>query len=440
MRIKNLLALTGALCLLLVSGGSLMAHEQVAMVLTSQPGAWAERDGQLLALPVKALVHKNDVLITDATGKMQIIFNDDTTIALGPETKVAVNELVFNDEQPASLSSEVLQGVARFATGQVVERNRQGFTVSTPQATIGIRGTNFSVKVSGSGDDAVTSVMAHQITGGRPIQVTNNFTNTVSLIEAAGIGVDAGINGNLQYQLPPGTAFNSSQTVRARQQQTTNSGNTAQNASLAGSIAAPFQNQDGEQLANAALAVNQVAAGPANNAASNASAQANSADKLTIADNSIRNTLHNSGNLPGHNNGNLPGNNGGLPNIPGTPGNSGGNPIIPGNVVATYAGTLAVNHGATGTFSLDANLGSGSINNSNFQIVGGASAVNAHSGSGSINSNGAYTVNGYTVTNGQPNIPSLHGSYINESNTGGQWQVDRNGAMLDSGKFTGVKQ
>jgi Uncharacterized protein conserved in bacteria len=96
---------------------------------------------------MKSPVGDRDVLSTDATGRAQILFDDDTTVALGSNTSLSLETVVAEGPNPA-FKARLGEGVARFITGKIVEKNPDGFSVVTPDATVGIRGTIFSVKVS----------------------------------------------------------------------------------------------------------------------------------------------------------------------------------------------------------------------------------------------------------------------------------------------------
>ncbi|CAK7070247.1 MAG: hypothetical protein DELT_01837 [Desulfovibrio sp.] len=207
------LLLCAVLTALLFCGAALAHAASAGIVLTVSPGAWAVRDGKKIALDVKSEVLKGDELVTDGTGRVQVIFADDTTISLGADTTVAVADFVFDaPDKKASFSADMAKGMARFVTGKVVEKNRSGFSVTTPQATVGIRGTTFVVNVSPKG---VTSVIGLDVKGAFPIAVTNKATGAVSEIKVSGMAVDAAPAGNTSYQTPPGQFSQSSSSVNS---------------------------------------------------------------------------------------------------------------------------------------------------------------------------------------------------------------------------------
>ena len=141
-----------ALCLTLLAGGVCTAKD-VGQVISFKAGVTAQRDGQAVPLDMKSPVGDRDTLTTDATGRAQILFDDDTTVSLGSNTSLSLVTVVAEGANPA-FKARMGQGVARFITGKIVEKNPDGFSVVTPDATVGIRGTIFAVRV-GNGTTTV---------------------------------------------------------------------------------------------------------------------------------------------------------------------------------------------------------------------------------------------------------------------------------------------
>ena len=85
---------------------------------------------------------------SDSTGKAQFMFPDDSTVSLAPETQIELVDFVDTPEEE-NVIMNMSKGVARFVTGELSKRNPAAFTVQTPQAIIGVRGTAVTVEVSG---------------------------------------------------------------------------------------------------------------------------------------------------------------------------------------------------------------------------------------------------------------------------------------------------
>ena len=120
-----------------------LAVEGVGDVISIKPGAFAVRGGKKVPLQMKSRVFQSDVLMTDASGKIQVILDDDTTLSLAPSTNLELRAVV--SEGKPEFNAHMSQGLARFITGKIVEKNPKGFTVTTPEGTVGIRGTMFGL-------------------------------------------------------------------------------------------------------------------------------------------------------------------------------------------------------------------------------------------------------------------------------------------------------
>ena len=125
----------------LLMPGSARAAD-VGQIITLTPGAFVERGGTRSPLALNSPVQETDTITTDATGRVRILFEDDGAVTLGPNTSLALVEVLPGGAAPV-FKAHVAQGVARFITGRIVERNPKGFAVSTPEGVAGIRGTIF---------------------------------------------------------------------------------------------------------------------------------------------------------------------------------------------------------------------------------------------------------------------------------------------------------
>ena len=76
-----------------------------------------------------------------------VTFKDNTTISVGPDTKLAVDEFVFAPEQERyGMKTRMLQGTMYYVSGTIAKLAPESVSVTTPVGTIGIRGTRFLVK------------------------------------------------------------------------------------------------------------------------------------------------------------------------------------------------------------------------------------------------------------------------------------------------------
>ena len=82
-------------------------------------------------------------------GRMGIRFVDDTTIKITENSMVIIDEFVFDpDPSKSKLTVNFLKGTARFTTGLTGKVAKENMVLRTNSATVGIRGTDFSVTVN----------------------------------------------------------------------------------------------------------------------------------------------------------------------------------------------------------------------------------------------------------------------------------------------------
>jgi hypothetical protein len=128
------------LLLLFFSYPALGASGTAGEIISFTPGAAVEREGEKIALALKSPVYPGDTIITDANGRLRIWLDDDSCLSLGPDTVFTLEGYESEGNNPR-FQSRLPQGLVRILTGKIVEANPGGFSVTTPEATVGIRGT-----------------------------------------------------------------------------------------------------------------------------------------------------------------------------------------------------------------------------------------------------------------------------------------------------------
>lgn len=107
----------------------------------------------------KTLLKAGDTVVTGAQGRVQILMADGTKIALHPNSALRIDAFQFdkgaaqnpkaavvtNGNSKGRSIYRLLKGGFRTITGTIGKVNPEGYEVKTPVATIGVRGTNYSV-------------------------------------------------------------------------------------------------------------------------------------------------------------------------------------------------------------------------------------------------------------------------------------------------------
>lgn len=116
-----------------------------AMVQSVSGDAHVESAGRQMALTVNQRVDSGATLHTGANGRVMLRFDDGQMTALSPDTDFRIDDYRFDAAKPetGNVAVSLLKGALRMVTGLIGARNPSRFTMKTPTATIGIRGTDF---------------------------------------------------------------------------------------------------------------------------------------------------------------------------------------------------------------------------------------------------------------------------------------------------------
>jgi hypothetical protein len=121
------------------------ASPDAAQVLRSEGQTLLVRGSAFLS-PVRAEVpvRSGDRIRTGPDGFVQLRFADGALISLQPGSDFRVDAWIYDAQHQRSFF-ELLQGSMRAVSGRIGKRNPEDWRLRTPTATIGIRGTAFSV-------------------------------------------------------------------------------------------------------------------------------------------------------------------------------------------------------------------------------------------------------------------------------------------------------
>src|SRR6516164_1512966 len=89
-------------------------------------------------------VVRNEVVRTAADSDARFVFRDDTNLSLGPGSTLKLDRTVFDDPKAGDIAIKLTSGTFRFVSGH---SEKEAYVISTPIATVGVRGTNFDVGV-----------------------------------------------------------------------------------------------------------------------------------------------------------------------------------------------------------------------------------------------------------------------------------------------------
>ena len=129
-----------AVCAAIIWSIAPAAGEKVGVAAAVNPTATGHQPGQ----PAKQLQIGSDILHsqriqTSSAGSTQVMFVDRSTLTVSPNADVTIDRYVFNPStNTGDMAINMGKGLMRFVGGQISHSG--GARVSTPSATLGIRG------------------------------------------------------------------------------------------------------------------------------------------------------------------------------------------------------------------------------------------------------------------------------------------------------------
>ena len=89
-------------------------------------------------------------------GKTAIQFVDDTRVDVTAHSKLLIDEFVYDpNNKTGKLSIKASAGTIRYASGQIAKNSQQNVKIETPTATIGVRGTDFTMTIDEIGGSTI---------------------------------------------------------------------------------------------------------------------------------------------------------------------------------------------------------------------------------------------------------------------------------------------
>jgi hypothetical protein len=114
-------------------------------------------------------------------GKVAIGFIDDTRVDVTQHSKLIIDEFVYDpNTKTGKLSLKAALGTVRYASGQIAKTTPTAVQIKTPTATIGVRGTDFSMTIDEVGSSTIILLPSCDTNG-------NCFVGEISVESDAGM-------------------------------------------------------------------------------------------------------------------------------------------------------------------------------------------------------------------------------------------------------------
>jgi hypothetical protein len=164
---KHLLWIVAPLLFGILLASPVVAAQEGGGISEVMGGVDILKGGKLPAEPVKVgdKVNQGDVIRTKTGAKTQIRFNDDSILTIAPNTRVAVNEFVYNPENNQRQATlKIFHGLVHTLVNKVFKQDKPDFIVETQTAVIGVRGTDYYTLAAPVNSDIYNNSGISQVT------------------------------------------------------------------------------------------------------------------------------------------------------------------------------------------------------------------------------------------------------------------------------------
>lgn len=191
MSILTKLMFFSSLAILTAIGDFAFAADPIGKVAAARGSPSASGPGGDRKLTSGSTVFEGDTIRASNGGNVQITLNDGTRLVVGPASQLVLQTYLKRNEATASkVAVKALRGYFRFITGK---SPKSAYAIQTANATVGIRGTGFDLRVNNRTSAAVLQGSI-RLRGG----------NGQSVNAAAGCGVAWAGTGNTEAKLHEG--------------------------------------------------------------------------------------------------------------------------------------------------------------------------------------------------------------------------------------------
>jgi len=124
--------------------GGACAQQHIGSTAVAHNNVTRDLGGAVGPLTVGDSVFRNEVVRTGADSTAKLVFLDSTNLGVGPVSRVTLDQFVYAGDSRQKMAVNLARGLFRFTTGEL---DKRAYTISTPTAAIGVRGTVLDIRV-----------------------------------------------------------------------------------------------------------------------------------------------------------------------------------------------------------------------------------------------------------------------------------------------------
>lgn len=132
------------------------AHANIGSI-TELSGSAVEikRGGTAIKAAKHTKIESNDTVSVGSDTKITITFEDGSTAKITANSKLVIDDFVYDPKGSSKSAMRVTLGTVRMASGKIAKQNNKNVNIKTPTAAIAVRGTDFAMTVNELGESTV---------------------------------------------------------------------------------------------------------------------------------------------------------------------------------------------------------------------------------------------------------------------------------------------
>ena len=121
---------------------------EIGQVKTATGSVVIERAGATTAAKPGVRIETSDVVRTGPDGSVGITMSDNALLSLGPNSVLALDSFAFDTTTyQGKFDATLTKGSLAVVSGKIAKQSPDAMKVRTPATVLGVRGTEFAVKV-----------------------------------------------------------------------------------------------------------------------------------------------------------------------------------------------------------------------------------------------------------------------------------------------------
>ena len=128
------------------------AADRIGQVKVASGNVTIERDGQVVKVEAGTELFENDVIKTGDNSAIGMTFSDNSRMSLGPNSSLTLESYAYEQAgRQNGFDARLRSGSLTAASGEIAKSRPLAMRVLMPTTVLGVKGTEFAVRVSGEG-------------------------------------------------------------------------------------------------------------------------------------------------------------------------------------------------------------------------------------------------------------------------------------------------